>query len=280
MNPVKFFHRLILILFFATLPAGARAYGGIDVQNMFTSIITAFAPLWITVAVLVLVMAGFVLMTTHDEGRLEKAKATLIAVFVGGILTTVILVMKPLNFIGIVYNGTYGTSLISTTPSTIGLEAIGISQWLSAVAVMLGILFIIIAVLRAVASLGDEAAYTAARSALLHIIVGVVLIAGAFLVQLAFFGSEPGPGGVVTGPLGIEPNPLIGLISEKLLIVLGIITLIAVAILIYAGLRMIVSFGREEDYTAAKGLALRVVLGLFVIILSYALVFIVASVFT
>lgn len=279
MNIFKYLMRPMIATVLATVPTVALAYGGADVQVMVMSLFNVFWPLWITAGILVLVIAGFALMTTQDEGRLAKAKTTLIAVITGGILTTIIIVMGPLNFVGIVYNGTPGFSMINTG-GVIGLEAIGISQWLTAISVMMGVLFIVIGVLRAVASLGDEGAYTAARTQLLHVIVGVVLIAGAFLVQLAFFGSADGPGQVVTGALNIEPNPLLGLISEKLLIILNIITLIAVGILIYAGLRMIVSFGREEDYNNAKALALRVVAGLLVLALSYTLVFIVATIFT
>ncbi len=279
MTILKNLLRPIIATVCATVPTIALAYGGADVQVMIISLFNVFWPLWITAGILVLVVAGFALMTTQDEGRLAKAKTTLIAVITGGILTTIIIVIGPLNFVGIVYNGTPGFSMINTG-GVVGLEAIGISQWLTAISVMMGVLFIVIGVLRAVASLGDEGAYTAARTQLLHVIVGVVLIAGAFLVQLAFFGSADGPGQVVTGALNIEPNPLLGLISEKLLIILNIITLIAVGILIYAGLRMIISFGREEDYNNAKALALRVLAGLLVLILSYTLVFIVATIFT
>ncbi len=279
MTMIKHLLRPIIATVCATVPTIALAYGGADVQVMIISLFNVFWPLWITAGILVLVVAGFALMTTQDEGRLAKAKTTLIAVITGGILTTIIIVIGPLNFVGIVYNGTPGFSMINTG-GVVGLEAIGISQWLTAISVMMGVLFIVIGVLRAVASLGDEGAYTAARTQLLHVIVGVVLIAGAFLVQLAFFGSADGPGQVVTGALNIEPNPLLGLISEKLLIILNIITLIAVGILIYAGLRMIISFGREEDYNNAKALALRVLAGLLVLILSYTLVFIVATIFT
>ncbi len=267
-----------------TLPQTVNAVGGIDIQNGFLSLITAFWPLWITAAILVLVIAGFTLMTSQDENSLQKAKTTLISVLIGGILTTIIWVNPlgsggPLGFIGIVYNGMAGSSIINTGDA-IGFQVIGIAEWLSAMAVMLGILFIIVAVLRAVASLGDEAAYTAARYSLLHVIIGVVLIAGTYLIQLALFGSETGPGVVVSGDLSIEPNPLLGLIAAQLVIILHVITFIAVAILIYAGLRMIISFGREEDFTAAKSLALRVIVGLLVLIVSYSLVWIVATIFT
>lgn len=279
MSILKPFHRPALIALLALMPEAAYAYGGIDIQLMFLSLIKKFWPLWVITGILVLVIAGFSLMTTQEEGRLEKAKKTLIAVAVGGILITIIMVMGELNFIGIFYNQVPGFTVINSGDA-IALEAIGIAQWISAAAVMMGILFIVIGVLRAVASLGDEGAYTNARLQLLHVIAGVVLIAGAYLVELAMFGSTGGPGQVVTNDLNIQPNPLLQLISEQLLIILNVILLIAVGILIYAGLRMIISFGREEEYTNAKNLALRVVVGILVLVLSYSLVFIVAAIFT
>lgn len=270
--------RPFLLAVLAAVPQAAHAFGGGDIQLMFFSLVTAFWPLWITAGILVIVVAGFILMITHDEGRLQKAKTTLISVLTGGILTTIIIALGPFNFIGILYNGMPGFVVINSG-SAVAFQAIGIAQWLTGISVIMGIMFIIIGVLRAVASLGEEAAYTSARHQLLHVIVGVVLISGAYLVELALFGSANGPGEVVTGALSIEPNPLIGLISEKIFLVLNIITLIAVGILIYAGFRMIISFGREEDFNNAKSLALRVIVGLLVLTLSYSLVFIVAMIF-
>lgn len=284
MRTLRHWYRLLLLTLCVLLPEAMHAAGGTDIQFMAKELIIRFAPLWIIVGVLVLVIAGFTLMISQDEGSIDKAKKTIIAVVFGGILTTIILVMDPLNFVRLVYNPFFGIGYGFVVPTagagTIGLEAVGLSQWLSMIAVMMGVLFIIIAVLKAVVRFGDETAYAAVRTALLHVIVGVVLIAGAFLVQLAFFGSASGPGQVVEGSLNIEPNPLIGLISEKLFIILNVILLIAVGVLIYAGLRMIISLGREEDFTAAKSLAIRVVIGIIVILISYSVVFIVASIFT
>ncbi len=76
-----------------------------------------------------------------------------------------------------------------------------------------------------------------------------------------------------------EPSALLAFITAKLITVLGFMTLIAVAILVYAGFRMVVSFGREEDFTAAKSLMIRVIVGLLILCLSYALVYTVVLVF-
>ncbi len=268
MKTLNYWNRLLMMTMLAIVPRSVSAAGGQDIQNIFIDLIAKFWPLWGAVGVLVLVIAGFTLMTSQDENSLQKAKTTLISVITGGILATIIL-SDPLGFISIVYNGVPGTGIVNTG-NIIGLEAMGIAEWFSAMAVMLGILFIIVAVLRAVASFGDEAAYTAARSSLFHVIAGVILIAGAYVIQRAFFGS----GGL------INPNELIGFVTYYLYIILNLITLIAVAILIYAGLRMIVSFGKEEDFTAARSLVIRVLLGIVILLISYSLVWTVATLFT
>lgn len=273
-------HRLLASSVLGLIPFPAYA-SGLDVSLAFESLIFTFAPLWIITAVLVLVIAGFALMMSQDEGRLDKAKKTIAAVVIGGIIITIILAIPggPTKFVSIMYTGIPGFVLPNTGGIIVSDEAIGISQWLTAMAAMFGIFIIIVAVFRAVASLGGEGDYTNARLAILHIIGGLIIIAGAFIFQLAFFGSDTGPQAVVMGSLNIKPNPLIGLIASKILIVLAVITTIAVAILIYAGFRMIISFGQEDQFTAAKSLAYRVAIGLIVILVSYALVIVVALLF-
>lgn len=241
---------------------------GADIANIFLGLIGKFAPLWITIAILVVIIAGFGLLTTQDEGRLDKAKKTILAVTVGGILVTIILVMGPTNFVGIMYTGIPGFAVPLGGANTIGAEAVGVAGWITAMAVMLGILMIIIAAIQAIASFGeDEGMYTKVRTAIFHVIIGLIVIASAFIFQQVFF-------------LDRTPNALIALIASKILILLFVILTIAVAILVYAGLRMILAIGREDEYTAAKSLLYRVVVGIIVILLSYVLVVVVAQLFS
>ena len=60
---------------------------------------------------------------------------------------------------------------------------------------------------------------------------------------------------------------------------MNLITTVAVGILVYAGLRMVISYGKEDEFTAAKSLAIRVVVGLIVVLLSYVMVFTVWKLF-
>lgn len=258
---------LILSALAALIPTQAHALtGGAIISQQFANLVTAFWPLWTFVAVLVLVIAGYTLMISHDENAIDKAKTTIIAVVIGGVITVLITAIGGTNVIGWVYNGTYGVAF-RNTGVLFGIEAEGVAGWITAMAAMVGIVIIIITVLKAVASFGgDESAYSNTRTVILHVILGLILIGGATIVRNVFFASG-------------EPSPFIGLVRDKIGIVLGFMTLIAIAILIVAGFRMVTSFGREEEYSAAKSLAVRAVFGLLVILLSYSLVFFVAKAF-
>lgn len=249
------------------VPGSAHALtGGALISQQFANLVTAFWPLWTVVAVLVLVIAGFTLMIAHDENAIDKAKTTVIAVVIGGVITVVITAIGATDVIGWVYNAQYGT-IFRNTGVNFGIEAEGVAGWITAVSAMVGILIIIITVIKAVASFGgDESAYSNTRTVLLHVILGLILIGGAAIVRTVFFKSG-------------EPSPLIQLVKDKIAIVLGFMTLIAIAILVFAGFRMVVSFGREEEYSAAKSLLVRAIFGLLVILASYSLVAVVARLF-
>lgn len=264
----SFLARVLSGFLLALLPMPVFAAGGADIASIFVSIVTAFWPLWVVAAVLVLVIAGFILVTATDESKLEKARATIIAVVMGGILTTIIWVLGVSGSVGLLYNGTAGFVMTSSASAdVIGLEAIGIADWVATIAVLLGIVFIIIAAVRAVASLGDEGKYANARNAVIQAIIGLVIIGAAYIFKIVFYDVR-------------EPSPLIALFASKVAIVLGFILLIAVAILVYAGFRMVISFGNDEAFNSAKSLAYRAVVGILIILISYSLVFIVASVFS
>ncbi|MFA5799332.1 MAG: hypothetical protein WC840_00040 [Candidatus Peribacteraceae bacterium] len=251
--------RLITFGSLLALPFPAYATGA-DIGNMFLNLVTVFVPIVIPIAILVVVISGFILMTSQDEAALTKAQSAIIAAAIGGIIATIIVAVGPLNFISNLYNGVAGYFINPVTGGDIGWEARGIADWLATMAAMGGIVTIIVAVLRAAASFGgDEAAYSAVRNSILHVIIGFIIIGGAYIFELVFFVDR-------------EPSPLLLLIQFRVEQILFVITTIAVAILIYAGLRMVISFGKEDEFTSAKSLAIRVVIGLAIVLLSYVLV--------
>lgn len=117
----------------------------------------------------------------------------------------------------------------------------------------------------------------------------VVLLGVFFFNTLAFPALAQNDGG--TGGLGVGPvggaggikNPLKGVnsITDVLKNVinwlLGLVGFAALIALIIGGFRMIVDFGNEEQVKKAKTTILWAVIGLAVVILSYAIINIVVS---
>lgn len=271
-----FIRRLVIL---AGLLTPARGFagpsdgtGGTTISSMFLSLMSSFAGIWAMIAFLVLVTAGFTLMISQDEGAIDKAKKTIVAVLIGGIITTILVTIGSGggNVVTMIYNGIPGYTL-NPTGASLGIQAMGVSDWLTSLAAMLGIVIVIVSVIRAVTSFGgDDAAYDNIRSCLLHVVLGLIIIGAAYVFRNVFF-----------VPLGAThtPDPLLAIVTVRVITVLSFITVVAVGILVYAGFRMVISFGNEEQYSAAKSLAIRVVVGLVIILISYSLVLSVATIF-
>jgi hypothetical protein len=246
-------------------PTSAFATGA-DIKNiLLNEVIRKFYVIVIPITVLVAVIAGFILMVSQDDSKLAAAKKTLIGVGIGAIIMGIFWAYTDLGFIGILYNGS-STGLIDFS-GTLSLEAAGISDWVTGMAAMFGILIVIVSVLRAVLSFGaDESAYSKTRYAILHVIAGMTIIALAYVFKTVVFHD-------------FQPSALLIQINGWVILLIAVISTIAMAILVYAGLRMVISYGQEEQFNAAKGLALRVIVGLIILALSYALVWIVQQIF-
>ena len=262
---------LTAVLAFA-IPMSAHATG-LDISNMLLFLIDAFATILLPTAVLVVTISGFVLMVSTDENNISKARSALVAAMIGGIVATILLFYPggPAGFIGIMYNSLpFSPSsrlFLIDTSASLGTEAGGVSTWLAEMTVMIGLFTVIISVFRAVASFGgDEAAYGAVKTSILHVILGLILIASVKVIRDVFFDIH-------------DPLPLINILASKAFLVMNLITTVAVGILVYAGLRMVISYGKEDEFTAAKSLSIRVVVGLIVVLLSYVMVFTVWKLF-
>ncbi len=258
--------RLYAAVFLATAlltPVRAEASGA-DIGAMFFNLIASAMPLWIPVAVLVIVVAGVTLIFATQEGGIAKARSTIIAVVVGGVI---IMIAASGVLLTTFWQGAgYNHEVIQDRSLLLTAESLGLVGWLSAMAGMIGLLFIIISAIKAVASFGqDEDSYNKVRIALLHVIIGLIVIAAGGLISNSITAGNP--------------NPLMDLILSKIQTLLFVITAVALLMLVYAGFRMITNFGQEEVYTSAKSLAIRVVFGLAVIMVSYIVTFFVSQMF-
>lgn len=255
--------RLSLGIWALLIPTSAHAQGGAAISGIFSELLDRAQPLWIVVAVLVIVVAGFSLMISQDEGRIGKAKSTIVAAIIGGILITI----GPKRLVSFIYTGAPGF-VVPSAGNAFGGEAVGVSQWLATLVAVLGLLMMIIALIQAALSFGsDEGAYSKVRTALIQLVLGLLTISAAFIIRSVMFDVH-------------EPMPLLEFILGKLVIVLAVILTVAVAVLVYAGARMIISTGQEDQFGAAKSLAIRVGVGIIVILLSFVMIWTVYTVLT
>ncbi len=233
---------------------------GATIRDILISITNSVAPLWVSVGILVVVIAGLTMLTTSRDEGLSKGRNTVMAVVIGGMI-----IMLGPTLLSYMYQAP--GLVVQNVGGDLNEEAYGIVGWLCTMGGVFSILMIVVSAVRAVGSFGgDEAAYGGVRNALINAVIGLIIMAASILIRDTVF-------------QGI-PDPLIGLILEKVLIILGIITTIALAILIYAGFRMVTNFGNEEVFNQAKGLVYRVIAGLIIILLSYVLVIFVANAFS
>ena len=95
---------------------------------------------------------------------------------------------------------------------------------------------------------------------------------------IAFAEPSLGSGGGITNPLGGGPDQTITDVLTKIINwMLGLVGFLALIALIIGGARMIMDFGNEEQVKKAKSTILWAVIGLAVVILSYAIINIVTT---
>ncbi|MEI8230603.1 MAG: hypothetical protein WCG83_05740 [Candidatus Peregrinibacteria bacterium] len=228
-----------------SLPGGI---GGDEIGSIYASIMKSFI-IGIDVAgVMMIARAGFTLTFVQGDDQLVKARKTI------GYVATALILMNlavPMRDAFVAYQ-TNGANILK-------VEVVGLLSYFETLLAITAILFIIISGIRAVTAYGKEDGTTHLKQAVIGVVSGIFLISVKTLIVNAVIVDR-------------TPSPLLAVIKTALLVVLGFIALIATVVLIWAGLLMIVNVGKDEQYTKAKALAGRVLIGLVVILVSMAIV--------
>lgn len=235
--------------------SGAHAYAGIAGFLLERS--------WLIVAsftLLLLVRAGLKLIYGQSEEKFEEAKRAI----ANGLMAVVFVFLTSRIVSAFIRSGgswdpASGSAIFTT-------EILGIVRWVETLVAVLAVAMIIAAVFSAILSVGGEDGPERIRRSVFGAAAGIVLL-GLDIAFRATFGLE-----YFTVPGSPSPYPLISRALVVLGFILGFLALIAVIIVIYAGIRIILSFGNEETFTAMKSLIVRALLGLFVIMTSYVIV--------
>lgn len=183
------------------------------------------------------------------------------------------------------YNGPGIVGGINQAEAVGGVTGRGLRQvildLLFAVLVFMGlaaVVVIVIAGIWLVVSVGDESAKEKAKKIILYAVVGLIIISLAAAIVL-FIINATGGGGI------FGPVPDIGTGTDIRTTVLGIIkgilnfmALVAVVVIVIAGIYMVVSLGDEQAKDRAKRIILYTVVGLLIILFASAIVGFVSSI--
>jgi hypothetical protein len=217
------------------------------------------------VATFIIVKAGLSLVNSQDESKIEKARRQ-----IGIAISAVVLGFLSQRFVEAIYGSANdpGSALFNPARSVsiLDIEARGLISWATELMVIVAIVILVGTGVRVVASFGKEDAAETLKRSVFSVVVGLLILSFSGALQLALGfnpqGAEVGGGNINADFLFAR---LVGLTQS----VLSYMALIAVAVVIYAGFRMIFAMGDEGKFAEARKLIIRVLMGLFVILMSY-----------
>lgn len=222
---------------------GSTEFGGI-----FLTIIQSFLGIVTFAGILIIVRAGLTLTLSQDEGQFDKAKKTIIAASVA------LIIINLAPRIAEAY-----LTYKSGGPAILDEEIRGLLRFFETLAGITAIIFLIISGIRAVVSYGGDDGTTHLKRAIIAIGAGILLIAVKQTILNAVVIER-------------TPSGLLSIVSKIVQVILSFGAFVATIVLIWAGLLMIVNLGKDEQYTRAKTLVVRVAIGLIVILTSLAIV--------
>jgi hypothetical protein len=271
MFDLSFIHQ-ILVLLLGAEPAHAQVSGVItSVGNGLINLPTGFTgisgaiiaiidALLAPIGVFFVVRAGLTLVISQAEDKLEKAKRT-----IASTLVAIMLVLISQQIVAAFFAlGTNG--LPSSGPAALALQINGIIDWVLVLVGVLGALMIVVAAIKIVANFGKDQGVAEIRKAVFAVAAGILML----LLRPA-----------INATIGLNGAPdataIVGAVAVIIGNLLMFLALVVVVIIIYAGVSLLLNFGNEEQFTKSRGLIFRAIIGLVVIVISFALTMFIAN---
>ena len=215
------------------------------------------------IAIFFVVRSGLRLINSQEDDKLTKAKNTIAATCVGVMFAYISDRLVTAFFTP---GGTWNNSSATTGANVLSTEIIGILNWITVFVAVLGALIIIVSGLKVVSSFGGEDT-GAMRRTIGGVVAGILLITCIGAIKLSL-GLTAGALAVLPG--AASPTSIISRGVGIILILIGFTSAIALGVIVYAGILMVFNLGDEDQYTKAKSLIIRSVIGLAVMLLSGA----------
>lgn len=239
------------------------AFGGGGFLGIVTFLRDRIFLLLLPVGIFLVVRAGVKLINSQDDEKLNVAKRTIAGTAVGIMLAYLSArLVDAFVTVGGTLNPNAGANILAE-------EVAGIIDWVSVLVAGLAILMIVVSGLQAITSFGKEESTTKVRNTIFGVVAGIgtLIIAPAIKLTLGLT-----PDATASLPGSPDASPIILRGVQIVSTLLTFLALIAVAVIIYAGIVLIGNFGNEEQFTKSKSLIVRALIGLIVILLSVVIV--------
>lgn len=227
-----------------------------DFPTMMSTIKENIQPLLPIMAVILITYAGIRMVVSQEDNATETAKNTITLVVAGLILA---LLVEP--FVSAFGGGVNGNAQVAND------EVVGVANWATTIALVVAIISTILSAIQALFSPDSDEGVGNIRKTVIGIVSGILIL--GLRVALATVFSKGG-----------SPEALLSPVFTFVKYIIGFVTTLSVAIIVYAGFLLITSGNNEENATKAKGVIIRTLIGLLVIGFSYALVTIIIEKFS
>lgn len=259
----------------------AEAVGGVsnnDIRTIVLNVLFSILAFMALAAVVVIAIAGiYLVVSVGDESAKEKAKKIIQYAIAGLIVIALAAAIVALVAAATGSGGLFGPVPFWPTGNSPGSIRDIILRILLAVLFFLGlaaVVVIVIAGIMLVLSLGDESAKDRAKRIILYAIAGLIIVALAAGIVILVINATGA--GSLFGPvprLGTAGGGNIrATVLNILRTVLSFMALIAVVVIVIAGIMLVVSLGDEQAKDRAKRIIFYAVIGLLVILLASAIV--------
>jgi hypothetical protein len=142
-------------------------------------------------------------------------------------------------------------------------ELFGVVRWILVLFASLCVLVLIVTGITALTNPNSEDGQAKIKQSVTNVALACLLLVTVEALKATLGLQDFGELGAPT------PYPIIARVVVMLSTVLAGLIVVALVIVVYAGIRMILSVGNEEPYNAAKSLIIRSGIGLVVILVSY-----------
>lgn len=235
-----------------------------------------------TLAIIFIVVSGIRMATASGDETIVKEQGKAILWALAGLALTLL----AEQLVTVIYGvpGAVRTDLLTNLPTGIGEEVAGIIRYVKALIGAIAIFMIILSGIRIIFTTEEEKK-TKLYGGILWVAVGliVIIVNEAVINNLYINPVQQGLQPIINNlPAGIdisdeklglsEVSRTIEIIGTVIKFGLGFVGLIAFALLVYAGATMALNFGNEEVVTNARKIAVNALIGIIIIISSFAII--------